>query len=147
MPPAYPPKSNTLWWVLGCGGGLVLAIILAAILSAVGIISLIPVAVTPIFDGIAKRGEFIQETRDRAMDSAALQQAIGTPMTHKPAQQSGMSTVNGSGEAWMEMDIEGPMGKARINARATKEKSDTAWTYAVFEAVLKDGRKIDLRYP
>lgn len=150
-PPPMPPgpgsrqkSSNTLWWLLGGGGCLLL-------LAALGVLTamawFIPWSTAKVAKNVGQRADFLAQSRDLAFASPELQEALGVPMTHEPAKTSGMSTINDDQEAWFEMDIQGPKEKATLKARAAKRKTEKAWTYSLFEAVLEDGRKLDLRSP
>jgi hypothetical protein len=141
-PPSQPPvpqKSSKKWWFLGCGGCLGLIL-----LGALGFGAIFYTAMTAI-----KKTDAYAEASQRAKNSPALQEAIGTPMEEQFWVTGGVSITNGAGKADFIIPLNGPKGTAVVTVNASKAAGAANWEYAVLEALVasgpKSGEKIDLK--
>ncbi|HSI62478.1 MAG TPA: cytochrome c oxidase assembly factor Coa1 family protein, partial [Candidatus Saccharimonadia bacterium] len=136
-PPSQPPmpqkKSSKKWWFLGCGGCL--GIILLGFLVIGGIFY---TAMTAI-----KKTDAYAEAAQRAKNSPALQEAIGTPMEEQFWSTGAVAINNGASTADFIIPINGPKGTAVVTVKAAKAAGATNWEYSVLEAIIATGPKKD----
>lgn len=112
-PPAAPPKSSGTKWVLwGCGGCLVLAIILAVILGAGGYFGFQKL------QEATKNSPAYQEALQRARNSPELQAELGTPIEEGAFSLGNISKTNGHTTIDLGFHVTGPKESAAVSGRA-----------------------------
>ena len=79
----------------------------------------------------------------RAQASAAVTEALGSPIAPGWFTSGSVNVSGGSGEAHLEIPISGPKGKGTIYVEATKSAGE--WSYSKLEvAIAASGERIDL---
>jgi len=93
--------------------------------------------------GVMKSSDAYKEGLARAQASAAVTEALGTPVVTGWFTSGSVNVSGGSGEAHLEIPISGPKGKGTIYVEAAK--SAGAWSYSKLEvAIAASGERIDL---
>ena len=93
--------------------------------------------------GMMKSSDAYKEGLARAQASAAVTEALGTPIAPGWFTSGSVNVSGGSGEAHLEIPISGPKGKGKIYVEATKSTGE--WSYSKLEVVIAaSGEHIDL---
>jgi len=92
--------------------------------------------------GMMKSSDAYKEGLARAQASAAVTEALGTPIAPGWFTSGSVSVTGGSGEARLEIPISGPKSKGTIYVEATKSAGE--WSYSKLEVVTASGERIDL---
>lgn len=136
--PSTPEKSGkTKWWLLGCGSCLAFVVVSAL---AIGYF------VFSNMGSIKNTGAYVQ-AKERAENSAVLQEAIGTPMKESFPVIGWIS--NGDSKADFAITLTGSKASAVVTVNASKSANASAWDFAVLKAQVADGpekgKEIDLK--
>ena len=93
--------------------------------------------------GMMKSSDAYKEGLARAQASAAVTEALGTPIAPGWFTSGSVNVSGGSGEAHLEIPISGLKGKGKIYVEATKSTGE--WSYSKLEVVIAaSGEHIDL---
>ena len=92
--------------------------------------------------GMMKSSDAYKEGLARAQASAAVTEALGTPIAPGWFTSGSVSVTGGSGEAHLEIPVSGPKSKGTIYVEATKSAGE--WSYSKLEVVTASGERIDL---
>jgi hypothetical protein len=108
-------------------------------LGCVGLLGLLALAILGLFMvvfSLIKSSEIYQDALARAQQHPSVQQALGEPVEPAWLVMGNVSLEGSSGEADLTIPIEGPHGRARVYAIASKRAG--RWTYSVLEVDLRD---------
>jgi hypothetical protein len=93
--------------------------------------------------GMMKSSDAYKEGLARAQASAAVSEALGSPIAPGWFTSGSVNLSGGSGEAHLEIPISGPKGKGTLYVEATKSAGE--WSYSKIEVVVAaSGARIDL---
>jgi Cytochrome oxidase complex assembly protein 1 len=137
-PPPPPPSSNKKWIFWGCGGCLVLAIIIAAVVGLGGF------GLFKKISGMIKESPAYVEAVQRVQASPAVQAELGTPISDSFATGS-INTVNDKTHAVIAFKVDGPKGTGMVGAEA--EYSGGGPVQFSKLQVVANGKTIDLLAP
>ncbi len=94
--------------------------------------------------GMMKSSDAYKAGLARAQASAAVTEALGSPIAPGWFTSGSVNLTGGSGEAHLEIPISGPKGKGTVYVEGTKSAGE--WTYSKLEVVIAaSGARIDLQ--
>jgi len=139
-PSAPPPRSNTKWIFIGCGGCLVLAIIAAVALwlGGVGIFKKVT--------GMIKESRGYQEAFSMVQNSPAVQAELGTPITESALAGGSINTVNDQTTVVLTFKVDGPNGTAMVTGNASYTSSGPV-NFSELKVATSTGKNINLVSP
>lgn len=130
------PKSGgggKKWVLFGCGGCLVLILIMAAFGAGI----------TFFVFGTIKKTDVVAAALKQAQDSPQVQTALGTPIDLGWWISGSVKINNGAGNAEISGPISGPKAEGTILIKATKPPGGN-WEYSQMEVQVTDGERINL---
>jgi hypothetical protein len=124
--------ARNLKWLIPCGCmGVVLSCVLFGYLVVAGAM------------GIMKSADAYTQAVSRARSSAAVTEALGTPLEEGFFVQGNINVTPASGVANLKIPLSGPKGSAEVYAEASK--SVDTWTFSVLTVKIDgSGQEIDL---
>ncbi|MDB6070993.1 MAG: hypothetical protein JWL81_2164 [Verrucomicrobiales bacterium] len=134
VPPQKPTSKN--WLLYGCGGCLGLVVLLG-----IG-----GVAIMYFAFGTLKKSDLYQTALKRAESSPEVQAALGTPLDTGWMMQGSMKVENSNGTADLTIPLKGPKGEGSLHVKGN-QTGGAPWVYSELQAILPDGKVVDLREP
>jgi hypothetical protein len=142
-PPPPPPSSNKKWIFWGCGGCLVLAIIIAGLVIGLGGFGL---GLFKKISGMIKESPAYVEAVQRVQASPAVQAELGTPITDSFA-TGRINTVNNQTTAVIGFKVDGPKGGGMVAAEASYGDGSPVQFTKLQVVITSSGKTIDLLAP
>jgi len=130
--PVPPPAQKT-----GCGK---IACIGCAVLTALGVVAFIAIALTVI--GAIKSTDAYKEARDRATRDPRVIELLGSPVEASFFAGGTVNVNDEGGHANIVFPIRGPKGRATVHGEATRGPS--GWTFTQLEVRQGSRATIDL---
>lgn len=132
-----PQKSSSKKWVLfGCGGCL----------GLVGLLVIGGAAIAYFAFGTLKKSDLYQTALKRAENAPEVQAALGTPLDTGWMLQGSMKVENNNGTADLTIPLKGPKGEGSLRVKGS-QTAGGPWVYSELQAILPDGKVVDLREP
>lgn len=135
FPPPLKAKSNN-WVLFGCGGCLGLVILMMIGGAALAYFAF----------GTLKKSDLYQIALKRAESAPEVQAALGTPLETGWMLQGSMRVENNHGTADLKIPLKGPKGEGMLLVKGNQTDGGP-WVYSELQAVLPDGKSVNLLEP